>query len=68
MKEASRKEKKADYLHYRSKLKLKASERHASEKEHMVTLNAVGYTTGEYTGSTVEGNSGDDDDDDEDVI
>ena len=32
----------ADYLHYRSKLKLKAGERHASKKEHMVTLNAVG--------------------------
>ena len=39
------KRKKADYLHYRNKLKLKASERHTSEKEHMVTLNAVRYTT-----------------------
>ena len=51
---------KADYLHYRSRLKLKASERHASEKEHMVTLNAVGYATGEYTGSTVEESDKDD--------
>ena len=49
-----KKKNKADYLHYRSKLKLKAGERHASEKEHMVTLNAVGYATGEYMGSTAE--------------
>ena len=41
----------ADYLHYRSKLKVKAGERHTSEKEHMVTLNAFGYETGEYMGS-----------------
>ena len=32
----------------------------------MVTLNAVGYTTGEYTGSTVE-DSGDDDEEEEAV-
>ena len=60
------KRKKADYLHYRSKLKLKASERHVSEKEHMVTLNAVGYTTGEYMGSTNSGGDIDDDEDDDD--
>ena len=59
-KKLQEKRNKADYLHYRSKLKLKASERHASEKEHMVTLNAVGYATGEYMGSTVEESDEDD--------
>ena len=56
----------ADYLHYRGKLKLKAGERYASE-EHMVTLNAVGYATGEYIGF-VASNSDEDDEEDEGTI
>ena len=52
----------------RSKLKLKAGERHASQKEHMVTLNAVGYETGEYMGSAANESDEDDDEADEGTI
>ena len=38
--------------HYRSLHKQKTTKRHAAEKEHMITLQAVGCTTAEYVGSS----------------
>ena len=38
--------------HYRSLHKQKTNKRHAAEKEHMITLRAVGCATAEYVGSS----------------
>ena len=57
----------ANYLRYKSKLKLKAGEKHASMDEHMVTLNAVEYATGECMKSAAS-KSDKDDEEDEDTI
>ena len=40
------------HYHYRSLHKQKTNKRHAAEKEHMITLRAVGCTTAEYVGSS----------------
>ena len=48
-------------------IEVKAGEKHASEMEHMVTLNAVGYETGEYMGSAAS-ESDEDDEADEGTI
>ena len=40
------------HYHYRSLHKQKTNKRHATEKEHMITLRAVGCTTAEYVGSS----------------
>ena len=40
------------HYHYRSLHKQKTNRRHAAEKEHMITLRAVGCTTAEYVGSS----------------
>ena len=59
------------HYHYQSLHKQKTSKKHAAEKEHMITLRAVGCTTAEYVGSsgTVEATSStvieDKDDDDQ---
>ena len=57
----------SDYYQKRNLLKQRASQRHAAEKEHMVTLRAVGCTTAEYVGSSMidAPDSVDDDVDDE---
>ena len=41
-----------DYYQKRNLLKQRANKRHAAEKDHMVTLHAVGCTTAEYVGSS----------------
>ena len=38
------------HYHYRRLRKQKTNKRHAAEKEHMITLQAVGCTTAEYVG------------------
>ena len=40
----------SDYYQKRNLLKQRANKRHAAEKDHMVTLRAVGCTTAEYVG------------------
>ena len=40
------------HYHYRNLHKQKTNKRHAAEKEHMITLRAVGRTTSEYVGSS----------------
>ena len=47
------------YYHYQSLHKQKINKRHATEKEHMITLRAVGCATAEYVGSsgTIEATS-----------
>ena len=42
----------SEYYQKRNLLKLRANKRHAAEKDHMVTLRAVGCTTAEYVGSS----------------
>ena len=42
----------SEHYHYRSLRKQVVHKRHAAEKEHMVTLRAVGCTTAEYVGSS----------------
>ena len=42
----------SEHYHYRSLHKQIVHKRHAAEKEHMVTLQAVGCTTAEYVGSS----------------
>ena len=41
-----------DYYQKRNFLKQRANKRHAAEKDHMVTLRAVGCTTADYVGSS----------------
>ena len=41
-----------EYYQKRNLLKLRANKRHTAEKDHMVTLCAVGCTTAEYVGSS----------------
>ncbi|XP_065913159.1 uncharacterized protein [Dysidea avara] len=41
-----------NYLKYKNSLKQKASQRHEIEKDYMVTMNAFGITTAEYSGDT----------------
>lgn len=45
------------HYHYRSLHKQKVNKRHAAEKEHMITLRAVGCTTAEYVGSSGTANA-----------
>ena len=40
------------HYHYRSLHKQKKKKRHAAEKEHTITLRAVGCTTAEHVGSS----------------
>ena len=42
----------SEHYHYRSLHKQVVHKRHAAEKEHMVTLRAVGCTTAKYVGSS----------------
>ena len=42
----------SEHYHYRSLHKQVVHKRHATEKEHMITLRAVGCTTAEYVGSS----------------
>ena len=42
----------SEYYQKRNLLKLRANKRHAAEKDHMVTLRAVGCSTAEYVGSS----------------
>ena len=43
----------SDYYQKRNLLKQRANQRHAAEKDHLVTLRAVGCTTAEYVGSSM---------------
>ena len=46
----------------RSKLKKEANQRHEQEKEHMVTMHALGISTSTYAGDTAIPECSDDDD------
>ena len=41
------------HYHYQSLHKQKTSKKHTAEKEHMITLRAIGCITAEYVGSSI---------------